>query len=85
MPDRLGLGTGTNKRTVDRFKFNANEILDDNNQSPITCQALIDVANDKAMISDTGDTVSGRPYHFLPPSGRKIHEHVLHPVLRFLF
>ena len=58
------LQVGTIKQTVD-------ELLGDNIDAPITCQALLDSADTAVFASTNNDG-----YHKLPPSGKKIHEHL---------
>ena len=56
--------------TVNKMKITADEILADNINAPITCQALLGSA-DTAVIASS-DT---NGYHTLPPSGEKIHDY----------
>ena len=65
--------SGVPYRTMQQIKTKqtADEILADNIQTPITCQALLD-SSDKAVFASTD--VSG--YHNLPVSGKKMHEHL---------
>ena len=58
--------------TVGTIKRTVAEILGDEVHAPITCQALLESANTAVI----GSTV-GTGYHALPPSGRKIHEHLI--------
>ena len=58
--------------TVGTIKRTVAEILGDEVHAPITCQSLLESANTAVI----GSTV-GTGYHALPPSGRKIHEHLI--------
>ena len=66
----LRIGGGT---LVNTIKTTPDEILLDSNDAPITCQALLKCANEKAEI--TGDNLA-TGYHRLPPSGKKIHDYI---------
>ena len=66
------LSVGTNPAlTVNTIKHTVDELLGDNIDAPITCQALLDSA-DTAVFA----TTDSNGYHKLPPSGKKIHEHL---------
>ena len=56
--------------TVNKMKTTADEILADNIDNPITCQALLDSADTAVIAASNTDG-----YHKLPPSGKKIHAH----------
>ena len=57
---------------VDTIKTTCTEILANNKNAPITCQALLDSASCAVI---TGDILA-TGYHTLPPSGKKIHDHI---------
>ena len=56
--------------TVNKMKTTADEILADNIDNPITCQALLDSADTAVIAASNTDG-----YEKLPPSGKKIHAH----------
>jgi len=66
----LSIGT-TPTLTVGTIKQTVDELLGDNIDAPITCQALLDSADTAVFASSNSNG-----YHTLPPSGKKIHEHL---------
>ena len=66
----LSIGT-TPALTVGTIKQTVDELLGDNIDAPITCQALLDSADTAVFASSNSNG-----YHTLPPSGKKIHEHL---------
>ena len=59
--------------TVDTINLTVAEILADEVNAPITCQALLESANTAVITSNT--LASG--YHLLPPRGKLIHAHLI--------